>query len=123
MASIATKAATLGQVLKKARADVGLSQRAIEQATGKAVSNAYLSQLESGKVTNPSPHVLKVLSQALSISYETLMERAGYASPSQQAPANSRVRASYAVTNLTADEESQLLDYLSYIRSRNRHPQ
>lgn len=118
MASVATKAASLGQVLKKARADLGLSQRGVEQATGKAVSNAYLSQLESGKVTNPSPHVLQVLSQALSVSYEALMERAGYASPNQQSAPSSRARASYAVTNLTADEESQLLDYLSYIRSK-----
>src|SRR5258706_1166087 len=72
---------SLGIYLNKARADKKMSLRDVEEASGKEVSNAYLSQLESGKITKPSPHVLHALSNALSVPYEILMERAGYIVP------------------------------------------
>jgi HTH-type transcriptional regulator, competence development regulator len=110
----------LGQVIKKARTDLKLSQREVEDATGKEVSNAYLSQLESGKITKPSPHILYALSTALAVPYETLMERAGYIVPTterQESGQHGRA-ATFAVDNLTAEEESALLDYLAYLRSK-----
>lgn len=111
----------LGKFIKKARTDLKLSQREVEDATGKEVSNAYLSQLESGKITKPSPHILYALSTALAVSYETLMERAGYIVPSterQEQGAKHGRAATFAVDNLTAEEESALLDYLAYLRSK-----
>lgn len=108
----------LGQIIKKARTDLQMSQRDVEEATGKEISNAYLSQLESGKITKPSPHILYALSSALSVPYETLMERAGYIVPSAQRPPDAKHgrAATFAVNNLTADEESALLKYLEYLR-------
>jgi transcriptional regulator with XRE-family HTH domain len=110
----------LGQIIKKARTDLKLSQREVEEATGKEVSNAYLSQLESGKITKPSPHILYALSTALAVPYETLMERAGYIVPSSERPETAKHgrAATFAVDNLTSEEESALLDYLAYIRSK-----
>lgn len=110
----------LGQIIKKARTDLKLSQREVEDATGKEVSNAYLSQLESGKITKPSPHILYALSTALAVPYETLMERAGYIVPSTERPESAKHgrAATFAVDNLTAEEESALLDYLAYLRSK-----
>lgn len=110
----------LGQIIKKARTDLKLSQREVEDATGKEVSNAYLSQLESGKITKPSPHILYALSTALAVPYETLMERAGYIvpTPERQEGAKHGRAATFAVDNLTAEEESALLDYLAYLRSK-----
>lgn len=110
----------LGQIVKKARTDLQMSQRDVEEATGKEISNAYLSQLESGKITKPSPHILYALSTALAVPYETLMERAGYIVPSTQRPADAKHgrAATFAVDNLTAEEESALLDYLAYLRSK-----
>jgi transcriptional regulator with XRE-family HTH domain len=110
----------LGQIIKKARADLHMSQRDVEDATGKEVSNAYLSQLESGKITKPSPHILYALSTALAVPYETLMERAGYIVPSTERPSDAKHgrAATFAVDNLTAEEESALLDYLAYLRSK-----
>lgn len=112
----------LGPFIKKARQDVQMTLRDVEKATGKEVSNAYLSQLESGKITKPSPHILYALSTALGVAYETLMERAGYI-----VPAVTRVdgekhgrAATFAIDNLSAEEESELLDYLTYIRSKRR---
>jgi transcriptional regulator with XRE-family HTH domain len=110
----------LGQIIKKARTDLQMSQRDVEEATGKEISNAYLSQLESGKITKPSPHILYTLSTVLAVPYETLMERAGYIVPSAQRPADVKHgrAATFAVDNLTADEEAALLDYLAYIRTK-----
>src|SRR5882757_8680234 len=105
----------LGLLLKKARQDVKMSLRDVEEATGKEVSNAYLSQLETGKISKPSPHVLYTLSTALDVPYEALMERAGYIVPSGERAEGSKHgrAATFAIENLTADEEKALLDHLA----------
>ena len=71
----------IGPFLKKVRQEKQMTLRAVEEATDKEISNAYLSQLESGKIANPSPHVLYTLSLVFGVAYETLMERAGYIMP------------------------------------------
>ena len=65
----------LSQYVKSVRRGLNLSLRSVEEASGNQVSNAYLSQLESGKIRKPSPHILYALSTALGVSYEDLMER------------------------------------------------
>lgn len=113
---------TLGALIRKARQDVSMSLREVEEATNKEISNGYLSQLEGGKITKPSPHVLFALSKALSVNYETLMQRAGYILPSaQRAKGVKHGRAAtFAIDNLTADEESQLLEYLTFLRTKKK---
>jgi transcriptional regulator with XRE-family HTH domain len=115
-------AINLGQFIRKARQDAQLSLRDVEEATGKEVSNAYLSQLETGKITKPSPHILYALSTALGVAYESLMERAGYIVPvANRAEGIKHGRAAtFSIDNLTAGEENELLDYLNYIRSKRR---
>ena len=112
----------LGQYLRDARMALGLSLRDVEHATGNEVSNAYLSQLETGKVKKPSPHVLYALSLALSVPYDELMQRAGYiVSQDQRADTAKHGRtATYSIDNLSADEEEALRDHLAYIRWRRR---
>ena len=112
----------LGPFIKKARQDVQMSLRDVEEITGKEVSNAYLSQLESGKITKPSPHILYALSTALGVAYESLMERAGYIVPVvTRADGEKHGRAAtFSIDNLSAEEEGELLDYLTYIRSKRR---
>lgn len=120
--SESVKASALGAFIRKARQDVSMSLREVEEATNKEVSNGYLSQLESGKITKPSPHVLYALSTALRINYETLMQRAGYILPSAQG--RGRLKhgraATFAIDNLTAEEESQLLEYLTFLRTKKK---
>lgn len=112
----------LGAFIRKARQDVSMSLREVEEATNKEVSNGYLSQLESGKITKPSPHVLYALSSALRVNYETLMQRAGYILPNAQR--RGRVKhgraATFAIDNLTSEEESQLLEYLTFLRTKKK---
>jgi transcriptional regulator with XRE-family HTH domain len=109
--------AELGTLLADLRTAKGLSLREVEEATGKAVSNAYLSQLENGKIKKPSPNVLHSLAEVYVVPYETLMEKAGYLSPSEGGGRRRRL-AVFAIDDLTAEEEEELLKYLAFLRFR-----
>ena len=110
----------LGGLLADLRTAKGLSLRQVEEATDEAVSNAYLSQLERGKIRKPSPNVLHNLAAVYAVPYEALMERAGYLLPSEGDTAGRRRRlAAFAIDDLTAEEEEELLKYLAFLRSRN----
>jgi transcriptional regulator with XRE-family HTH domain len=109
----------LGGLLADLRAAKGFSLREVEEATGKAVSNAYLSQLENGRIQKPSPNVLHSLAEVYAVPYETLMERAGYLLPSEERGGHRRRLAAFAIDDLTAEEEEDLLKYLAFLRSRS----
>jgi transcriptional regulator with XRE-family HTH domain len=110
----------LGALLADLRVAKGLSLRQVEETTDRALSNAYLSQLEKGKIQKPSPHVLHSLAAAYAVPYETLMEKAGYLMPSEgHEGGRSRRLAAFAIDDLTAEEEEALLKYLAFLRSRN----
>jgi transcriptional regulator with XRE-family HTH domain len=114
----AGRPAELGALLADLRTAKGLSLREVEEATGKAVSNAYLSQLEHGKIKKPSPNVLHSLAEVYVVPYEALMEKAGYLLPSEDGGRRRRRLAAFAIDDLTAEEEEELLKYLAFIRSR-----
>lgn len=118
----AGKTNQLGDYLKSVRRSLNLSLRDVEEATDKEVSNAYLSQLETGKISKPSPHILFALSTAFSVSYETLMERAGYIAPTQERAAGAKHgrAATFAIENLTPEEEKALLEHLAYLRWKGK---
>jgi transcriptional regulator with XRE-family HTH domain len=109
----------LGSLLADLRTAKGLSLRQVEEATEHAVSNAYLSQLEKGRIRKPSPNVLHALAAVYAAPYETLMEKAGYLLPSAGRGGGRRRRlAAFAIDDLTAEEEEELLKYLAFLRSR-----
>ena len=109
----------LGGLLADLRKAKGLSLRQVEEATDKAVSNAYLSQFENGKIKKPSPNVLHSLSEVYAVPYEALMEKAGYLLPSEDLGGRRRSLAAFAIDDLTAEEEEELLKYLAFLRSRS----
>jgi SOS-response transcriptional repressor LexA len=78
----------IGKYLRKIRLEKGgkghWSVRSI--ATKAGLSNAYLSQLETGKVKQPLPDVLKRLAEALRCPYEDLLCAAGYLSRDHISP-------------------------------------
>jgi len=122
-ASETTAVNPLGAYLRKARLDMPMTLRDVEEATNREISNGYLSQLESGKISKPSPHVLHTLSTVLNVDYETLMQRAGYILPSASARTEGTKHgraATFAIDNLTTDEEAELLKYLNYLRSMKK---
>jgi transcriptional regulator with XRE-family HTH domain len=108
----------LGGLLAHLRVAKGLSLRQVEETTDKAVSNAYLSQLEKGRIQKPSPHVLHSLAAVYAVPYETLMEKAGYLLPSEDGGGRRRRLAAFAIDDLTAEEEEELLKYLAFLRFR-----
>ena len=114
---------TLGQYLASIRDDRGYSQRHVEKATNKVVSNAYLSQIENDQIKKPSPNILHALAELYGISYEDLMERAGFVVPTRSRPGGEQRHgrvATFAGHNLTSEEEAQLHQFLGYLRSRKK---
>ena len=112
----------LGDLLSAARRERQLTLRAVESATG--ISNAYLSQLEGGKVREPSPTVLHKLALLLGVPYSDLMQAAGYPVPGQS-PTMGQTGLAARIGPTTSAEEEALSEYLQFLRSRNRkggHP-
>ena len=103
----------LGKFLQTARENKGLTLRAVETATG--VSNAYISQLEHGKILKPSPTILGKLCDLYESSYPYVMSLAGY--PTMQ-DENSSSMASSRIGPVTNDEEDALLEYLEFLRAK-----
>ncbi len=109
---------TVGKFLKEAREEKGLSLRAVETQT--QISNAYLSQLESYKIKEPSPNLLFKLCEFYGISYETAMELVGYPLPVDTTKEPALRKLAARLGEVTSDEEEELADYLKYLRSRRR---
>lgn len=68
----------LAQLLRRLRREQGLSLRQVQEQTDKAVSNVYLSQLETGKRGDPNPRVLVALARIYGVPSRLLFEKAGY---------------------------------------------
>jgi HTH-type transcriptional regulator, competence development regulator len=109
----------LGALLADLRKAKGLSLREVEEAAGKAVSNAYLSQLENGKIGKPSPNVLHSLAEVYGVPYDASMEKAGYLLPAENGSGLRKRLKAFAIDDLTAEEEEELLRYLAFLRSRS----
>lgn len=114
-------AQSLGHGLKLARDLRKLSLREVEKATG--ISNPYLSQLENDKINKPSPFFLHKLANLYEISYELLMEAAGYVQRKSVAAGQPKTLAGaalFSTEKLTPDEEQELAEYLKFIRSKSK---
>ena len=110
----------LGAFLAAARNKLEMSLRAVEKETG--ISNAYLSQLEHGKIKAPAPQNLYKLAELYRVPYELLMELAGYPVPKGQSAESQFSAGTFAarIGAVTEDEEEALVEYLQFIRSRRR---
>lgn len=112
---------SVGDVLRRARRALGMSLRAVQDATGKAVTNGYLSQIENNAVARPSPNVLYHLGQVYGIDYGDLLLRAGHRLPADQTPAEQQAVTGLplrAIEELTPQERAELMDYIEYLRYR-----
>ena len=72
----------IGSYIREQREQAKISLRQLAQAAG--VSNPYLSQIERG-LHQPSVRVLRLLSDALNVSAETLLAEAGLLDPDSSA--------------------------------------
>jgi len=106
----------LGKSLKDARTALGWSLREAEEKTG--ISNAYLSQLESAKIKQPSPNMLHKVAEAYCLSYALVMEYAGYPVPVEAQFSNPEQRFMSRLGRTTGPEQKALMEYLHFLRSR-----
>jgi transcriptional regulator with XRE-family HTH domain len=119
-----TQLQALGAFIRTQRKLANLSLRQLADMT--SLSNPYLSQIERG-LHQPSVRVLKLISEALDVSAETLLAQAGLLDPDRAAPsrpepgtappadAEAAIRADQ---RLTDDQKSALITvYRSMLRS------
>jgi transcriptional regulator with XRE-family HTH domain len=117
MIQISGQQSKLGVALRQMRLARGLTLRDVEKAAG--VSNAYLSQIETGKIEKPSPNILYNLAELYGASYDALMELAGYVSRrDNEKPRVLTGAALSAIEELTPEEEAELMKYIAFLRSR-----
>lgn len=67
---------TLGQWLKARREELGMSLRDVERATEGVVSNAALSQIETGKIERPSLMAVVHLAAVYALPSDEIFSRA-----------------------------------------------
>jgi transcriptional regulator with XRE-family HTH domain len=111
----------LPEVLKNLRSAKGLSLRQVEKKTG--VSNAYLSQLENGKIKEPSPHILHKLAEIYDTSYNNLMKLAGYIEKREGENVSKKIMSDVAfkaLSELDDDEKEAVLEYIEFIRNKRK---
>lgn len=108
----------LGAYLAHTRKGLSLSLRAVEAET--EISNAYLSQLETGKIKTPSPNVLHTLALRYGVGYDYLMELAGYPVSGDDKPRSAEAETGLAARlgQVSPEEEEALVEFLSLIRKR-----
>jgi transcriptional regulator with XRE-family HTH domain len=99
--------ALLGGYIRTQRNLADLSLRQLAAMTN--VSNAYLSQIERG-LHQPSVKVLRSIADALNLSGEALLSRAGMATPEkEQAQDATATEAAILADAKLTDEEKQIL--------------
>jgi transcriptional regulator with XRE-family HTH domain len=91
----------LGSFIRSQRKLARLSLRQLAELT--TLSNPYLSQVERG-LHQPSVRVLKLISEALDISTETLLEQAGLLSGQEAESKDAPDAAEQVTTAIRADQ-------------------
>jgi transcriptional regulator with XRE-family HTH domain len=108
----------LGHLLADARKRHGLTLRAVQDVIG--ISNAYLSQLETGKARAPSPTVLFKLSKLYQLPYAVVMKEAGYPLPENIEQPDWGSRLACRIGPISPEEEDEIVEYVMFLRSRRR---
>ena len=107
----------LGVELRRLRQLHAFTLKDVERATG--ISNAYLSQVETGRIEKPSPDKLYKLAELYQVNYDHLMQTAGYLVKKRADQHRSLAGAAMStLQNLTSEEEEALAEYLTFLRAR-----
>ena len=115
----------LGDLLAEKRKELGLTLRQVEEQTG--IPNAHTSQIESGTIEKPAPHMLWDYARVYGLEYSKLMQLAGHWEPGRARTKRKNVVAALrALDELDTEEQNRALDFMAEIarerqgRSRRR---
>ena len=107
----------LQDLLAEARRVKGVSLRKVESETG--ISNAYVSQLETGAVAEPSPKKLHALAKYYNLSYGLLMNACGYV-VAQEGKNVDNQGPSFMGEALSPEEGAAVAAFLHELRKRSK---
>lgn len=91
---------TFGDYVKNLRTGRKLSQRELAEVSG--ISNAEISRIETGDRKKPSPATLKAIAPYLGVTYQEIMQKAGYI--------EEVVEHQGYIENIYRDENGKLMD-------------
>ncbi len=110
------------ELLKNVRQIKGYSLRDVETQIG--ISYAYLSQIENGKILNPSAGHLYKLAQVYQLPFEALMKAAGYIETTEEMSNQLLGLAMSKTDNLSKEESSRVAEFVNFLRlNRKQVPQ
>lgn len=115
---------SLGGFLKDLRLNLGWSLRDVQARTGGRIHNAYLSQIESGKVGAPAVETLVLLAEAYGVDLWSIFHRAGWVPerpPAVDTVGSAGRRAALAdgvLEDLTDEEVDELVAYAEFLKAR-----
>lgn len=107
----------LGPFIKTAREQRAMTIRQAEKLSG--ISNAYLNQIENGKVKNPSPGILNKLSQLYQIPYEMLLIKSRYPLPDFSNNLKRKIIGTIIIIDDSPNDRELIKTYLNNDKSYN----
>jgi len=105
----------LAELLKRTRRELNITLRIVQEKTG--ISNAYLSQMENGRIGSPSPNVLFKLANLYNLSYDRLLELAGHPILIKKEVST---RLGDTIEDLSDEDKERVLDYIKFLKSSRR---
>ena len=105
----------LAELLKRTRRELDITLRIVQEKTG--ISNAYLSQMENGRIGSPSPNVLFKLANLYNLSYDRLLELAGHPIRIKKEVST---RFGDNIEDLSDEDKERVLDYIKFLKSSRR---
>jgi transcriptional regulator with XRE-family HTH domain len=108
---------SLAEYIKEKRALRGYSMRKLAEEAN--ISHTEVKRIEDGVRKQPSPQVLRSLSNALHISYEETMAAAGYIDdPDDEQPI--AAAGIQDTSDLSAEEVAKVNKYIAFIKSQRK---
>jgi len=114
------RAIEFGRRLRAVRDRSGDSLRKVEARSG--LNSGYLSQLENGKITHPSPSVLQKVAAGYGLRFGDLLKWTGYVEEAEQPVGPNQAVAFSSVAGLgePSNEELQALQAIVDVLQKNR---
>lgn len=113
---------TLASYMKSKREVQGMSIRRLAERA--AISHTEIKRIEDGTRKQPSPKILKAISEALNVPYNDIMVAAGYLNEAKSEDLPIMMTASQSkssaldIAELTESELEDLKRYIAFIKSQ-----